>query len=250
MFDPFLGVVNYGFSLLGMGPSAFYGAEETAMWSIIAVDVWWQTAFVFIIMLAGLRGLPRDPIEAAQVEGAGDVAIFWRIKFPLLRSLLIKPIQKLNQAAKEIGRGKLLVPISVDTRDEIGDLATTFKEMGENLNHYHEQVHYIAYHDSLTGLPNRLMFKDYLKRATAEARRNLQELSILFLDLDNFKRINDTLGHIAGDKLLEAFADRLQSCLRETDIISHSPTADSSESVMARLAGELGVQTRTMVLLK
>jgi diguanylate cyclase (GGDEF)-like protein len=157
--------------------------------------------------------------------------------FIVLKTLLIRPIQKLSQAAKEIGRGKLLVPINVDAKDEIGELAKTFREMGENLNHYHEQVHYIAYHDSLTGLPNRLMFKDYLKRATAEARRNLQELSILFLDLDNFKRINDTLGHIAGDKLLEAFADRLQSCLRDTDVISHSPQ-DSSESVMARLAGD------------
>ncbi len=89
MFDPFLGVVNQLAGFLGLGPSAFYGAAPTAMPSIIAVDTWWQTAFVFIIMLAGLRGLPRDPIEAAQVEGAGDAAIFWRIKFPLLRSLLI-----------------------------------------------------------------------------------------------------------------------------------------------------------------
>ncbi len=157
--------------------------------------------------------------------------------FAVLKSLLIRPIQKLSSAAREMGRGQLLVPISVDTRDEIGDLANTFREMGENLNHYHEQVHYVAYHDSLTGLPNRLMFKDYLKRATAEARRNNQELSILFLDLDNFKRINDTLGHIAGDNLLEAFAVRLQACLRETDVISHSPLNDS-ESVMARLAGD------------
>ncbi|HSG12228.1 MAG TPA: EAL domain-containing protein [Gammaproteobacteria bacterium] len=157
--------------------------------------------------------------------------------FAVLKSLLIRPIQKLGSAAREMGRGQLLVPINVDTRDEIGDLANTFREMGENLNHYHEQVHYVAYHDSLTGLPNRLMFKDYLKRATAEARRNNQELSILFLDLDNFKRINDTLGHIAGDNLLEAFAVRLQACLRETDVISHSPLNDS-ESVMARLAGD------------
>ena len=168
-----------------------------------------------------------------------SVAILLTIAFlfAVLKSLLIRPIQKLSSAAREMGRGQLLVPISVDTRDEIGDLANTFREMGENLNHYHEQVHYVAYHDSLTGLPNRLMFKDYLKRATAEARRNNQELSILFLDLDNFKRINDTLGHIAGDKLLEAFAVRLQACLRETDVISHSPLHDS-ESVMARLAGD------------
>jgi diguanylate cyclase (GGDEF)-like protein len=157
--------------------------------------------------------------------------------FTSLKSLLIKPIQKLSSAAREMGRGQLLVPINVKSRDEIGDLAKTFREMGENLNHYHEQVRYVAYHDSLTGLPNRLMFKDYLKRATAEARRNKQELSILFLDLDNFKRINDTLGHIAGDRLLEAFAERLESCLRDTDIISHL-TADDSESVMARLAGD------------
>ncbi len=88
MFDPFLGIVNYGLSLIGLGPSAFYGAEATAMWSIIAVDVWWQTAFVFIIMLAGLQSLPKQPIEAARVEGASEFDIFWRIKLPLLKPLL------------------------------------------------------------------------------------------------------------------------------------------------------------------
>ena len=157
--------------------------------------------------------------------------------FGFLKKVLITPIQKLAEAAKEIGRGKLLAPIDVDSDDEVGHLATSFKEMGENLNHYHEQVRYVAYHDSLTGLPNRLMFKDYLGRATAEARRNLQELSILFIDLDNFKRINDTLGHQAGDKLLEAFAERLTACVRESDVISHEEH-DTTSSVMARLAGD------------
>ena len=157
--------------------------------------------------------------------------------FGFLKKVLITPILKLGHAAKEMGRGKLLVPIDVDTDDEVGHLAHRFKEMGENLNHYHEQVRYVAYHDSLTGLPNRLMFKDYLARATAEARRNLQELSILFIDLDNFKRINDTLGHQAGDKLLEAFAERLTACVRESDVISHEEH-DTTSSVMARLAGD------------
>lgn len=89
LFDSFLGIVNYLIGLAGFGPSAFYGAADTAMASIIMVDVWWQTAFVFIIMLAGLQGLPREPIEAAQVEGASSFAIFWHIKFPLLRPLLL-----------------------------------------------------------------------------------------------------------------------------------------------------------------
>jgi len=89
MFDPFLGIVNHFLGLAGLGPSAFYGAAATAMPSIIAVDVWWQTAFVFIIMLAGLRSLPVDPMEAARVEGASEFTIFWRLKLPMLRSLLI-----------------------------------------------------------------------------------------------------------------------------------------------------------------
>lgn len=92
IFDPFFGIINFLIGKIGFAPSAFYGAAETAMASIIAVDVWWQTGFVFIIMLAGLRSLPRDPIEAAQVEGATEFTIFWKLKLPMLRSLLITVI--------------------------------------------------------------------------------------------------------------------------------------------------------------
>jgi diguanylate cyclase (GGDEF)-like protein len=159
------------------------------------------------------------------------------ILFGILKKQLITPIRKLSLAASEMGRGQVLVPIDIESNDEIGELATTFREMGKNLNHYHEQVRYVAYHDSLTGLPNRAMFKDYLNRATAEARRDMQGLAILFVDLDNFKRINDTLGHQSGDKLLETFADRLSKHLRETDVVSHSSQEEASR-VVARLAGD------------
>jgi diguanylate cyclase (GGDEF)-like protein len=81
------------------------------------------------------------------------------------------------------------------------------------------------------------MFKDYLTRVAAEAQRNLQTLAILFLDLDNFKRINDTMGHQAGDKLLKAFADRLSGCLRETDMLAH-PVDEHPSELVARLAGD------------
>jgi diguanylate cyclase (GGDEF)-like protein len=165
------------------------------------------------------------------------ILITMALLYSVLKSLLIKPVQKLSLAAREIGRGQVSVPIDVTSGDEIGDLARSFREMGENLSDYHEKVRYVAYHDSLTGLPNRMMFRDYLNRATAEARRNMDELAILFLDLDNFKRINDTLGHQAGDKLLAAFADRLSGCLRESDIVSHASLHDAT-NVVARLAGD------------
>ena len=157
--------------------------------------------------------------------------------FGVFKKLLIKPIQTLSLAVSEMGHGKLLIPIEIDSDDEIGELAAKFREMGKNLHNSHEQVRYVAYHDSLTGLPNRLMFKDYLNRATAAARRDMQGLAILFLDLDNFKRINDTLGHQAGDRLLEAFADRLSRHLREADVISHSSREDATR-LIARLAGD------------
>ncbi|MGD2138587.1 MAG: diguanylate cyclase, partial [Gammaproteobacteria bacterium] len=168
-----------------------------------------------------------------------SVAILALIAFlmGILRRLLINPIRQLSLAAREMGRGQVLIPINVRSDDEIGDLAKTFKQMGRNLAHYNEQVHYIAYHDSLTGLPNRLMFKDYLKRAIAEAKRSQQELALLFLDLDNFKRINDTLGHQSGDRLLQSFADRLSGCLRKSDVVSHAGH-DSSSNIIARLAGD------------
>jgi len=159
------------------------------------------------------------------------------ILFVIFKNLLIKPIQTLRIAAREIGRGNVLTHIDIDSSDEIGELAISFREMGKNLHHHHEEVRYVAYHDSLTGLPNRLMFMDYLNRATIEARRDLQGLAVLFLDIDNFKRINDTLGHQSGDKLLEVFADRLSKQLRETDLITHS-SEKSASRVLARLAGD------------
>ncbi|MGB5177717.1 MAG: EAL domain-containing protein [Gammaproteobacteria bacterium] len=159
------------------------------------------------------------------------------ILFGVFNKLLVKPIRKLGKAAREIGRGHVLTSIDINSSDEIGKLATAFREMGENLHFQHEQVRYVAYHDSLTGLPNRLMFMDYLNRATTEARRDLQGLALLFLDIDNFKRINDTLGHHSGDKLLEAFSDRLSKQLRGTDIISHV-TEENASRVLARLAGD------------
>ena len=81
-------------------------------------------------------------------------------------------------------------------------------------------IHFQAYHDTLTRLPNRTLLKDRLVQAMSHAKRNNTKLSVMFLDLDRFKNVNDTLGHMIGDKLLQAVAERLRKCLRECDTLA------------------------------
>jgi len=81
-----------------------------------------------------------------------------------------------------------------------------------------EAMRHLAYHDSLTGLPNRALFTEHLERALARARRGGSRVTVLFLDLDRFKIVNDSLGHAAGDDLLVAVGERLRDCLRSTDV--------------------------------
>ncbi len=83
-----------------------------------------------------------------------------------------------------------------------------------------ERAQHLATHDSLTDLPNRFMFSEILNLAIESARRHKRRLAVLFIDLDRFKNINDTLGHEAGDALLKQMAKRLSSCLRSSDVIA------------------------------
>ncbi len=80
-------------------------------------------------------------------------------------------------------------------------------------------IEHLAHYDSLTHLPNRALFADRLKHALVAGRRNNKKTALLFLDLDNFKLVNDTMGHLAGDLLLQSVANRLKSCVRESDTI-------------------------------
>lgn len=89
LLDPTLGIVNYILRSVGLPTSSFFGTPTSAMPSIIMVDTWWQTAFVFIVISAGLRSLPREPFEAAEVDGASSLQSFFYLTLPMLKSILL-----------------------------------------------------------------------------------------------------------------------------------------------------------------
>lgn len=161
--------------------------------------------------------------------------------FYVINRILIRPIQKLGQTANEVGRGQFNARTGITSRDEIGELAHLFEDMSRNLQESQDHVTYLAYHDALTGLPNRHMFQEYLQRALPQAQRRNSSLALLFMDLDNFKQVNDTMGHQAGDQLLQQLSARITDCLRKEDQLSRINSTGLEETppnTVSRLGGD------------
>lgn len=107
-------------------------------------------------------------------------------------------------------------PIEIDGHQHLLSLVRDVTERKELQDH----IQHLAYHDPLTDLPNRAMFNRHLSHAMIQARRYYKGLAVLFIDLDRFKNINDTLGHDAGDRLLQEMSRRLKASLREGDLVA------------------------------
>jgi diguanylate cyclase (GGDEF)-like protein len=115
-------------------------------------------------------------------------------------------------------------------------LTGTIQDITER-KHAEEQIRLLAYYDALTGLPNRRFFLQQLEQALVFANRNDRMLAVLFLDLDRFKLVNDTLGHGVGDRLLQDVADRLLRCVRRSDCLARAED-DGPPSLVSRLGGD------------
>ncbi len=137
----------------------------------------------------------------------------------VFRFSVLFPVQRLIRASHHVARGEYH-QLEVKSRDEMGVLTETFNSMVLSIRQERAKLHYQANYDALTELPNRMMAVERLSYEINRSRRDQQRLAVLFIDLDDFKVVNDTLGHATGDQLLIEMGSRLKSRLRDVDTIA------------------------------
>jgi diguanylate cyclase (GGDEF)-like protein len=189
-----IGGVRVGLSLEGPARVALQASDALQQ----RVD---RTAERSLVMLAGLLG---------------GLLMLGAVLSLLISRGLVQPIRRLADAARQVGAGDYRLRLPGRRRDELGELERAFVRMSAALARHDAEIRRIAYTDSLTGLPNRAALRDMLQRRLS-AGAGTGQLALMFVDLDDFKRVNDTLGHEAGDEVLEQFAQRLQQCLGLSD---------------------------------
>lgn len=155
-------------------------------------------------------------IGGAFLTGLG-IAIVAGIR--LARSIIL-PVRVLEEGASRFGEGDLSYRVALATNDELGQLARTFNAMAERLQKSRDELESLAIHDGLTGLYNRLEFHRRLTEEVERSQRYGRSLSLLILDIDQFKTINDTYGHLAGDEVLRSISAMLNVEARAVDKVA------------------------------
>lgn len=155
-----------------------------------------------------------------------------------IASMLNLVIDGLSEYKTRMDVDNVLLGLKVDERTaELSERNRELNRAVEEVTHAKNRLRQLAYFDSLTALPNRRLFAEQLALLLRVAKREKYYVALLFLDLDNFKRINDSLGHSAGDLVLQEVGLRLSECMRDSDLVSRCTVTDSRIGV-SRLGGD------------
>jgi diguanylate cyclase (GGDEF)-like protein len=186
-------------------------------------------------LVANLR-LSFDATEIDQLVAQRQGIMWWLVAaqvvvgvvvlLGVLSLRLLRPIHRLKQQASTLAARETMPALVWRQRDELGQLGqhlntvrARIQELFEELEAKNSQLSKMAMYDHLTGLPNRTLFRELFQHESAMARRQNDSCALLFIDLDRFKAVNDSMGHAAGDELLLGISQRLTATLRESDIV-------------------------------
>lgn len=159
-------------------------------------------------------------LRASMVFFMATVSVVIGIGFLLIRNWIVAPLDALRNGAVRFGAGDLAYRIPVGADDEIGRVADTLNGMANDLARDREALHNLAIHDPLTGLVNMKEFQRGLDVEFSRAERYHQQIAVMMIDIDYFKRINDRFGHPIGDVVLREVADRIRESIRPTDVVA------------------------------
>ena len=169
--------------------------------------------------LAATRSLNRAQLLialAALLVSLGSAALLAR----RLAAATLRPILRLTHAARAFGSGHLGHRVTVDSSAELQEMAETFNRMAGALQEQHDQLERQAFTDSLTGIANRALFDDRARHALDRSTGTSEQIAVLMIDLDDFKLVNDGLGHSSGDELIALAAGRISKAARPSDTVA------------------------------
>jgi diguanylate cyclase (GGDEF)-like protein len=215
-----LDFVGLGVVVLGIADSAYAYLEATHTYGGGAVDVGWVVAFGLIAVAGSCPPATRSRTSSSAGRAPGRRTTAFLPYLPVLAALGVVLVG--TPSDQPLGRGSGLTLALIVTM-VLARQYVTLRENGRlaaDLARREAQLRHQAFHDPLTGLPNRALFRDRLEHALALHARDERAVSVVFLDLDDFKAVNDSYGHAGGDQLLVRVAERLTGGLRSGDTIA------------------------------
>lgn len=206
-----------------------------ALYMVLSLEIISKDMAIEFESVEELRNLDQQRFVSLQLWLTFSILVAGAIIAWAWAGEITRPLKKLINHLNYFG-SENFSPVQIKARtDEIGELANSFNEMGGKINRRTDAIKYMAYHDSLTNLPNRLKFTEHVEHALKQP--DISSMHLFFIDLDEFKSINDTHGHAIGDEMLVIVSKRLQALI-EHHIALSSHHLSQQYNLVSRIGGD------------